>query len=371
MVSLPIGHAGSSITFKTKTSIATVTGTTASGSISAATGDTIIVNIYGVGAFNSFAVSDGTNSYSQRVASITANGALFSTYIWAATVSVAASLTVTITTGGATRTYAATLLDYSGVSGFGVTATDQNDAPSCISNSCTSTVTLTNTAGVGSAIVENFDDVWNFATQTNTYNNGQTQRDTFLCLQGSFEPCFSYDSLAPGTTFSLSTTFSQGPGSGSPSGWSHSALELLGTTTNPSTTITQCFGNCGSPAITLANTNSTHTTNFNQSITLLYEFQSSLNGYLLNVTTNVAKSYKAIPNGPSFGVYLVTSCPIGQSPFTPQCPGVLSTQSGAQNFFSPAKGRASFSGLLIPVSNGQWIGIAMTAFFSGFDVNDT
>src|SRR5204863_443716 len=32
--------------------------------------------------------------------------------------------------------------------------------------------------------------------------------------------------------------------------------------------LTQCYGNCGSPAVTLANTNSTHIINFNQSIGL-------------------------------------------------------------------------------------------------------
>src|SRR6266699_3603860 len=41
---------------------------------------------------------------------------------------------------------------------------------------------------------------------------------------------------------------------------------------------TQCYGNCRSPRITLANTNSTHTINFNQTITLFYQFQSNING---------------------------------------------------------------------------------------------
>ncbi len=56
----------------------------------------------------------------------------------------------------------------------------------------------------------------------------------------------------------------------------------------PGSGLTQCYGNCGSPAITLANTNSTKSINFNQSITLLYVFQSNLNGVILNLTTNLA-----------------------------------------------------------------------------------
>src|SRR6267143_565953 len=153
---------------------------------------------------------------------------------------------------------------------------------------------------------------------------------------------------------------------------------IMGASFNPTgsgssggVTVTQCYGNCGTPAITLANTNSTHTINFNQSITLFYQFQSNVNGFLLNITTSMAKSYLTIPNGPAFGVYTIPSCPLGVSPFTAQCPGQLQQQSGAQNFFSPAKGKISFSGLKVPVANGQWIGIALSASISGLDVNDT
>jgi hypothetical protein len=135
--------------------------------------------------------------------------------------------------------------------------------------------------------------------------------------------------------------------------------------------VTQCYGNCGNPPITLANTNSTHTVNFNQSITLLYQFQSNVNGFLLNVTTSMAKSYVTLPNGPAFGIYTIQSCPSGQTPFSPQCPGLLQQQSGAQSFFSPPKGKISFSGLHVPIANGQWVGIALSASFSGLDVNDT
>jgi len=142
-------------------------------------------------------------------------------------------------------------------------------------------------------------------------------------------------------------------------------------TSGSTVAVTQCYGNCGSPPITLANTNSTHTVNFNQTITLFYQFQSNVNGFLLNVTTSMAKSYTALPNGPAFGVYTIPSCPSGQTPFSTQCPGLLQAQSPGQSFFAPPKGKISFSGLHVPVSNGQWVGIALSAFLSGLDVNDT
>jgi len=138
-----------------------------------------------------------------------------------------------------------------------------------------------------------------------------------------------------------------------------------GTTTQ---TVTQCYGNCGSPAITLANTNSTHTINFNQSITLFYEFQSNLNGFIINVTTNIAKQYN---NGIGVieAIYTIPSCPVGATPFSTTCPGYLA--SGWNVVGNPGKGRVANGNYLIPVANGQWVGISITATMSGLDVNDT
>jgi len=139
-------------------------------------------------------------------------------------------------------------------------------------------------------------------------------------------------------------------------------------TTGQSVSVTQCYGNCGSPAITLANTNSTHTVNFNQSITLFYEFQSNLNGFFINVTTNVAKAYS---NGIGVieAIYVVPSCPVGQTPFSTTCPGFLA--SGWNVVGNPGKGRLTNGNFLIPVSNGEWLGITITATMSGLDLNDT
>lgn len=145
---------------------------------------------------------------------------------------------------------------------------------------------------------------------------------------------------------------------------------IQGTTGNV-VTVTQCYGNCGSPAVTLANTNSTHGINFNQSIMIFYEFQANVNGFLLNVTTSLAKSYSGM-NGAAvaIGVYQVVNCPSGQSPFTPTCPGQLVLGKSA---VVASKGRFSAvatSGQ-IAVTNGQWLAVAFTSAFSGLDLNDT
>jgi len=131
--------------------------------------------------------------------------------------------------------------------------------------------------------------------------------------------------------------------------------------------LTQCYGNCGSPAVTLANTNSTHTVNFNQSITLFYMAQSNLNGFIANVTANLAKTYT---NGQSIGIGLYKvdlTCTGSANPFTPTCPGFLAQQ---QAMFNPQKGKFSMTSN-VQILNGQWFGLAITGGFQGLDINDT
>jgi hypothetical protein len=140
------------------------------------------------------------------------------------------------------------------------------------------------------------------------------------------------------------------------------------TTATTSSVTTQCYGNCGSPAVTIANTNSTHTTNFNQSITLFYIVQSNLNGFVANVTTQVAKSYTN-GNRVAIGLYTVDpTCTASNRPFTPQCPGFLVQQQGFTT--NPAKGAFSMNSN-VAIQNGQWFGVAVTGAFQGLDLNDT
>jgi hypothetical protein len=144
------------------------------------------------------------------------------------------------------------------------------------------------------------------------------------------------------------------------------AIELLTQSTTQSF-ITQCYGECGSPAITIQNPNATHTINFNQSLTLFYEFQSTLSGLLLNETVNVAKSYS---NGQQIGLGVYTaSCAIGQTPFTTQCAGTLQPGSGVSPFVV-SKGQFSIS-LNLNVVPQEWVGIAVSGYFSGLDLNET
>ena len=154
------------------------------------------------------------------------------------------------------------------------------------------------------------------------------------------------------------------PGNAMATGASFTPTGQTGTTV----TVTQCYGNCGSPPITLANTNSTHPVNFNQSITLFYPFQSNINGFILNVTTSVAKSYS---NGQGIveAIYVVPSCPLGQIGFTSQCPGYLA--SGWNVVGNPNKGKLTNGNYHIPIANGQWAAVSISGVFAPLDLNDT
>lgn len=150
----------------------------------------------------------------------------------------------------------------------------------------------------------------------------------------------------------------------------HSVLELTSVAPSGSGVgiTSACYGNCGSPPITLINTNATHTTAFNQSLTLFYEAQAQANGFVANVTVNVAKTYI---NGQqvSLGIYTVQPCPPNQFPFTAACPAQL--QASLTSSQNPTKGRFAFSTFQIPVTVGQWFGIAVSATLSGLDLNNT
>ncbi len=129
----------------------------------------------------------------------------------------------------------------------------------------------------------------------------------------------------------------------------------------------QCLGNCAGTA----NTNTTSTINFNQSQTIFYLQQVSLqNAQVVNVTTVVGKNYV-----PSFGMTLFIAlyatqgqCPTPlDAPFSSRCPGVLIQQKAFPN---PQKGTALMSTSL-NVIGGQWIAPAFSASRNGLVLNDT
>ncbi len=150
--------------------------------------------------------------------------------------------------------------------------------------------------------------------------------------------------------------------------YGHFLVELQGSQPQTTTIISQCYGNCGSPPITIINANATHTVNFNLSYTLFYEFQSNLQGKVNNVTVNLGKSYS---NGQEVGLgWYLANCGAGQLPFTLQCAGTL--QPGASiSSSNPSKGKITILGSDTVVSPGTWIGIAVTGLFSGLDLNQT
>src|SRR4029077_11415710 len=274
---------GSNIQFKSFCDASQPSGTTATCTLNGVSnGDAIVVNIFGVGVFNSFSTTDGQlNSYSQKVLSLTGNGAGASTYIQVTLATASGSDAVTVATGGATRIYAFTASDYSGATGFGKTGTDQQDSAG---NTGTSTNVLSGT--LGSSLMVDDIAIAGSGGFTLVGNNGQSVRDT--PTNGGNSPCNGICKTSDTASPTLGWSWSGGSGCGC--FMSHVSLELTGVTLSQ-TTVTQCYGNCGSPAVTLVNTNSSHSINFNQSITLFYEFQSNLNGFLNNITISFGKSY--------------------------------------------------------------------------------
>lgn len=264
--------------------------------------------------------------------------------------------------------------EFSGVASIGNTFTTGLNQVTC-NTSCTDTQSLTIQANT--ALVYETFDVFNIVSASNcpTFTNGVSEitSQTLLCTNNS--PAGVYDQgrtvYNPNRGIGVNSFSMQASalGASNSNGVLHILVELdpAGGTPSNLGTQTACFGNCGNPAVTLANTNSTHSVNFNSSIELFYQFQSNLNGQVLNVTANVAKTYS---NGNSLvlGVYTIPICSPGQPPFTPICPAALQKSVTIQN---PTKGVQTFSNLAIPVSIGQWVGFAFTATFGGMDLNDT
>src|SRR6267378_8119626 len=136
-------YAPTSISFKSFCNGNVQSGTTGNCTLTGvSTGDSIIANVFGSGAFGGFTTTDGqSNTYSLKISSITGSGSGKSTLIFTTlSTTSGGSLVVTIATGGPVRSYGFTVSDYSGVTGFGKSGADQNDNTG---NGATSTITLT------------------------------------------------------------------------------------------------------------------------------------------------------------------------------------------------------------------------------------
>jgi hypothetical protein len=361
----PVAHAAG-IIFKAKADNPNGFSPMTVGPLTVALGDALIVNVMWFGTAGGNTVTDSQgNAYSLAVQSMTAQSSGANTAIYDAIAVAAGSDTVTVTRP--TNNFVAAFLDYSGVASFGQTVSQQLDNAG---NSGTSSVTLVNVATT-SWIVENFMYETGAISGGVSANNGQNLRDnmqTSICATNGIGFCNSYDVPAPSSGFSLGLTYSSANCNAPGCFASHSALELSSGAPGTTQTVTQCFGNCGAPAITLVNTNSTHTVNFNTSITLFYQVQLSVTGFMLNVTTNLAKTYSNSFSSPFLGFYRA-QCAIGITPGTNACPFIL--QEGV-NTGALGKGRVSMTGGgQYPVVAGDWIGIAVSAQISGLDLNDT
>jgi len=89
---------------------------------------------------------------------------------------------------------------------------------------------------------------------------------------------------------------------------------------------------------------------------------------MVNVTTNLAKTYTSSFNSPLLGFYKAT-CSVGIAPGSITCPFLL--QQGV-NTAVTTKGRASMGGgTQYTAVSGDWIAIAVSAQISGLDLNDT
>jgi hypothetical protein len=241
-----------------------------------------------------------------------------------------------------------------------VTATTSQSMTLTGANSIVYEIFHTNNGGGGVA-----------ACATIGYTTGQTPRDALTCYhpggntwQNGFTDDKNYVSVGSVTQ---QVSWNTGVSAiNSQISYQQAMLELV-TTLNTITATTACLGNCGNPAVTLASTNSTQGMAFNNSLTIFYSVQSSLNGFLLNMTTNIGKTYS---NGQTvtLGIYIIPACPAGVVPFSSSCPGLLQASS---SFTNPAKGQISLLKTNIPVFTGEWIGLAVSAQFAPIAINDT
>lgn len=310
-------------------------------------------------------VSDGASDTFTQIIN-TARTSIWYTFVKSPTNTITVTYTNCSFSSSSAGTFSAE--EFSGVASIGNSAS-QAACPN--SGGCTDSISLaigTNNA----AVYEAWDVNGPTSAPCPTFTNGASEitTQTLLCDNGlgsdwSLGRTLYNLNRGIGTNSFSMTTSNNAAGSGT----RHAVVELDPPGGTPSNlgTQTACYGNCGNPAVTLANTNSTHTVAFNQSITLLYTFQSQLNGQVLNVTTNVAKNYI---NGQTVtvGIYTVATCPPGTPAFSTPCPGTLQAMISIRN---PGKGVQSLPNQSVPVSAGQWVGIGLTGTFTGLDINDT
>lgn len=272
---------------------------------------------------------------------------------------------VTITIGGgASGPIDISEFQYTAFTGVGAVATTTTPPGSgtgsdTLSVSIVANSLILETGAISNSIVNSCGSI--SLTDTNRYNNCDTSGST-----GFGQQINEHGPFALSQTVSFTMGYS---GWNPPGGFVHGLIEIQGAAQAGTTISTKCFGNCGNPAVTIAKTNSTHLINFNQSITLFYPFQSSLNGFFVNASVFVGKTYN---NGQQItvGIYIAYSCPVGATPFTAACPGSLIVSN---SFLNPAKGKITVTvpGSTTGIANGQNAAVAFSCLYAPCDINDT
>jgi hypothetical protein len=323
------------------------------------------------GGFSTFTISDnGGDSY----ASVWSAGATLTGAFWA-TAKTAGTITITIgcTPGGCSFSGGTVFVDQiTNVATVLGGTYHANCGGSCATGNGQDALQSSIVAGAGTA-------AWEAITVTN-FGAGATTLTAVSATSDGISPAPQSQNTCQGPatqqklcsyTSSLTANFpifrvNYASSGASSTSSDHGDVILQGGTSATSSSTSACYGNCGSPAVTLINANATHTVNFNVSITLLYVFQSNVNGFIINVTTNLAKAYV---NGFHLGMAVYTAnCPVNVAPFSQQCSGIVAISS--DNLVNQ-KGRASMPSINTPISNGEWIAIAVAGQFSGLDLNET
>lgn len=255
---------------------------------------------------------------------------------------------------------------YRFVTGIGVT--NKNSATGAVVSFAD---TLTMIIQPNSFIYEAWDIATGNSMPTLTGSSGQAIRDTFQfdVSGGSGAMGITMDRQygnGGSTGSSASATGLTGPSST----FYHQTVELLATGGSV-TQVSNCYGNCGTPAVTTTNTNSTKGINFNLTQTYFYENQITFPALLVNMSAQIACSYGTtqcpFAETLTLGVWATQTQCFGATPFTPTCPAQLVASS---QVVSPTKGLFTFP-VNFGVFTGQWIALGFSGSRSGLQINDT
>ena len=343
----------------------------ASTSLATSAGDLIIVTIDCWSSTGSIGTTTDTLSTTFTTAnSLTLAQTGFTSYTMLTGTSAGGSDTVTVNKGGCSSAFSNQFsfsVDiYSFVTGIGITNKNFGSVGSG-SGSDTLTMIIQPNSFIYETLAANNG---NANCPVDSGSSGQTIRDTFACAQAG-------GNVINGIV--MDRQYTNGGSTPSTAAWSatasssfffHMTIELLASGASV-TTVSNCYGNCGTPAVTTTNTNSTKGINFNITQTYFYENQVIFPALIVNMSAQIACSYGTAQcpyaETLTLGLYATQTQCFGAVPFTPTCPAQLVASSQT---ISPSKGLFTFS-VNYGVFTGQWIALGFTGSRSGLQINDT